>query len=63
MNQAELKIVENLITGVKNEMLGVHCTKDWSPGFRAIIVSCENLILEERKRFTAAQFTLVPDKK
>lgn len=64
MNRTELRIMENLITTVKNELLGIHCTGDWSPHFKATVVACEELIVEERSRIAklveAGNPTVVP---
>jgi hypothetical protein len=55
MTALELKVMIDLVTAVKFEMLGIHLVQDWSPKFRSTITNCENLIIEETARHKAAK--------
>jgi len=49
MNRTEAAIMLNLITQVKNEMLGVHCTKAWSEPFKKAVFQCEEILITYHK--------------
>lgn len=53
MTSTELKVMDDLISAVKCELLGIHCTADWGPRFANTIQRCEELIVSERRRHIA----------